>query len=40
MFQYTQQESKKLGLRGWCMNTEKGTVQGVMEGEEQKVKNM
>ncbi|GJQ76323.1 hypothetical protein Trydic_g2046 [Trypoxylus dichotomus] len=30
---YTQQEARKLNLRGWCMNTEKGTVQGVMQGE-------
>ncbi|KAF5273099.1 hypothetical protein FQA39_LY07589 [Lamprigera yunnana] len=37
---YTQQESKKLGLRGWCRNTERGTVLGVMEGEESKINNM
>ncbi|KAF2897262.1 hypothetical protein ILUMI_08902, partial [Ignelater luminosus] len=37
---YTQQESKRLGLHGWCMNTERGTVQGIMEGEESKIKDM
>ncbi|KAK4885089.1 hypothetical protein RN001_001360 [Aquatica leii] len=37
---FTQQESKKIGVRGWCMNTDRGTVSGVMEGEESKINHM
>ncbi|XP_031347337.1 acylphosphatase-2-like isoform X2 [Photinus pyralis] len=37
---FTQQEAKKLGLKGWCMNTESGTVQGVMEGNDDKINEM
>nr|XP_022903586.1 acylphosphatase-2-like [Onthophagus taurus] len=37
---YTQQEAKKLGLTGWCMNTEKGTVQGILEGDSEKISQM
>ncbi|XP_076258124.1 acylphosphatase 2 isoform X2 [Rhynchophorus ferrugineus] len=37
---YTQQEATKLGLRGWCMNTEKDTVKGVMEGPTGQVSQM
>lgn len=38
--QYTQQESNKLGLKGWCMNTEHGTVQGVIQGDVEKINDM
>lgn len=38
--QYTQQEASKLGLKGWCMNTENGTVQGVIQGDLDKVNEM
>ncbi len=37
---YTQQEGTKLGLVGWCMNTDEGTVKGVMQGKEDAVKKM
>ena len=37
---YTQQEGKKLGLVGWVMNTEKGTVVGQVQGGEDVVKKM
>lgn len=37
---YTQKQSKELGLRGWCMNTPKGTVLGQLEGEQQQVEKM
>ncbi|KAK9737275.1 Acylphosphatase [Popillia japonica] len=37
---YTQQEAKKLNLKGWCMNTERGTVQGVMQGEVNNIETM
>ncbi|XP_049872839.1 acylphosphatase-2-like isoform X2 [Pectinophora gossypiella] len=37
---YTKQEAEKLGLRGWCMNTSKGTVLGHMQGPSEKVENM
>ncbi|PSN41638.1 Acylphosphatase-2 [Blattella germanica] len=37
---YTDLEAKRLGLRGWCMNTDKGTVTGTMEGPERKVEEM
>ncbi|KAK5647729.1 hypothetical protein RI129_002621 [Pyrocoelia pectoralis] len=37
---FTQQEAKKLGLKGWCMNTVSGTVQGVMEGSNDKINEM
>lgn len=39
-FQYTETEAKKLGLRGWCMNTQQGTVQGVVEGTPSKINQM
>ena len=29
---YTQKQAKKLGLVGWCMNTERGTVIGEIQG--------
>ncbi|XP_063848294.1 acylphosphatase-2-like isoform X1 [Scylla paramamosain] len=34
---YTQDEGKKLGVRGWCMNTHHGTVAGQLEGPQDKV---
>ncbi|XP_071447364.1 acylphosphatase-1-like [Hetaerina americana] len=30
----------ELGLRGWCMNTHKGTVQGHMEGPPKEIEEM
>ncbi|KYB26572.1 Acylphosphatase-2-like Protein [Tribolium castaneum] len=37
---YTQQEATRLGLKGWCMNTQAGTVKGVLEGDANKVADM
>ncbi|KAL9895738.1 acylphosphatase 2 [Glossina fuscipes fuscipes] len=37
---YTVQRAKGLGLRGWCMNTRNGTVQGQLEGPETKINEM
>ncbi|CAK9832267.1 ACYP1 [Anthophora retusa] len=37
---YTQKRSTELGLKGWCMNTDKGTVVGRIEGEKEKVELM
>ncbi|XP_051176317.1 acylphosphatase-1-like [Leptopilina boulardi] len=37
---YTQKEGKKLGLIGWCMNTDRGTVIGQLQGEKSKVHEM
>ncbi|CAK1555443.1 unnamed protein product [Leptosia nina] len=37
---YTKQQADKLGLRGWCMNTSRGTVQGQMQGPSDKVDSM
>lgn len=37
---YTQQESQRLGLHGWCENTPSGTVQGELEGPADKVREM
>ncbi|XP_055473446.1 acylphosphatase-1 isoform X1 [Psammomys obesus] len=37
---YTQAEGKKLGLVGWVQNTERGTVQGQLQGPISKVRNM
>jgi hypothetical protein len=33
----TRDHGSKLGLRGWCRNTESGTVQGTMEGDRQQI---
>ncbi|CAG4974999.1 unnamed protein product [Parnassius apollo] len=37
---YTKQQADKLGLRGWCMNTSKGTVQGQIQGPSDNVESM
>lgn len=34
---YTKNKCKELGLKGWCMNTDKLTVQGVVEGATDKI---
>ncbi|KAL6592284.1 hypothetical protein LY90DRAFT_699496 [Neocallimastix californiae] len=34
---YTKLEGKKLGLRGWCMNTPEGTVKGLATGRESQI---
>ncbi|CAL7943119.1 unnamed protein product [Xylocopa violacea] len=37
---HTQKRGIELGLKGWCMNTDKGTVVGRLEGEKEKVEEM
>lgn len=37
---YTQKEATKLNLSGWCMNTLQGTVQGILQGNEESTKKM
>ncbi|KAK4036295.1 hypothetical protein OUZ56_028356 [Daphnia magna] len=37
---YTRDQGNKLGLKGWCRNTEAGTVEGVMEGTQDQVNMM
>ncbi|XP_003472474.2 acylphosphatase-1 isoform X1 [Cavia porcellus] len=37
---YTQAEGKKLGLVGWVQNTDRGTVQGQLQGPKSKVRHM
>ncbi|XP_012148974.2 acylphosphatase-1 [Megachile rotundata] len=37
---YTQKRGEELGLKGWCMNTNNGTVVGRIEGEKAKVEQM
>nr|XP_040132001.1 acylphosphatase-1 isoform X1 [Ictidomys tridecemlineatus] len=37
---YTQAEGKKLGLVGWVQNTDRGTVQGQLQGPISKVRRM
>ncbi|XP_069689756.1 acylphosphatase-1-like isoform X1 [Periplaneta americana] len=36
----TVERGRQLGLRGWCMNTHRGTVLGLLEGEPVKVEEM
>lgn len=36
----TQEQGKKLGLRGWCQNTPKGTVIGTIQGSSDKIEEM
>lgn len=40
LIQYTQKHGNELGLKGWCMNTDKGTVIGHLEGEKNKIEEM
>ncbi|XP_017025666.1 acylphosphatase-1 [Drosophila kikkawai] len=37
---HTQKQAQQLGLTGWCMNTSRGTVQGMMEGPLEQVNDM
>lgn len=37
---YTQEQSKLLGLKGWCMNTTRGTVVGNVQGSSDKINQM
>ncbi|XP_043518664.1 acylphosphatase-1-like isoform X2 [Frieseomelitta varia] len=39
-YKYTQKRGTELGLKGWCMNTDNGTVVGRLEGSESKVEEM
>ncbi|XP_046443297.1 acylphosphatase-1-like [Daphnia pulex] len=36
----TRDQGSKLGLKGWCRNTESGTVEGVLEGTPDQVNMM
>lgn len=36
----TQEQGNVLGLKGWCMNTDKGTVVGNMQGTPDKILRM
>lgn len=40
IFQYTEQEANRLGLKGWCMNTRQDTVKGILEGSPTSVNQM
>ena len=37
---YTQQQGNRLGLKGWCRNTVRGTVEGILEGNSNDVHQM
>lgn len=37
---HTQEQGKLLGLKGWCMNTNRGTVIGNMQGTPDKILKM
>lgn len=37
---YTQNKAKELGLHGWIMNTEEGSVRGQMEGTQLELNEM
>ncbi|KAF5830769.1 Acylphosphatase-like domain-containing protein [Dunaliella salina] len=37
---YTEKQAKSLGLRGYCLNTPRSTVQGELEGPKDKVEKM
>ncbi|XP_065584572.1 acylphosphatase-2-like isoform X3 [Artemia franciscana] len=37
---YTKEEAERLGLKGWCANTNAGTVKGLIEGPQEKIKLM
>lgn len=34
---HTEEEAQRLGLVGWCMNTDSGTVTGEVQGPKAKV---
>ncbi|CAH1109735.1 unnamed protein product [Psylliodes chrysocephalus] len=36
----TEKEANNLGVRGWCMNTQKNTVKGVIQGSPEKINEM
>ncbi|XP_013192606.2 acylphosphatase-2 isoform X1 [Amyelois transitella] len=37
---FTKEQAQKLGLRGWCKNTDEGTVLGHMQGPPDKIETM
>lgn len=37
---YTQETGRRLGVRGWCKNTQQGTVVGEIQGPPEKVAEM
>uniref|UniRef100_A0A6P4E265 Acylphosphatase n=1 Tax=Drosophila rhopaloa TaxID=1041015 RepID=A0A6P4E265_DRORH len=37
---HTQKKAKELGITGWCMNTARGTVQGMLEGSLDQITDM
>ncbi|KAG9484283.1 hypothetical protein GDO78_009935 [Eleutherodactylus coqui] len=37
---YTEDEARKLGVVGWVRNTRQGTVEGQVQGPEEKVNSM
>ncbi|CAB3254510.1 unnamed protein product [Arctia plantaginis] len=38
--EFTKEQADKLGVRGWCMNTAHGTVQGQLQGSEDNIQAM
>lgn len=37
---HTRKQAERLGMNGWCRNTEKGTVEGEIQGSEQQLDQM
>lgn len=37
---YTEKQANSLGLKGWCMNTDTGTVRGQLEGPQNELNEM
>ncbi|XP_060531833.1 acylphosphatase-1-like isoform X1 [Cylas formicarius] len=37
---YTQSEATKLGVKGWCRNTDRDTVEGTLEGSKKRLNAM
>lgn len=37
---YTEKQANSLGLKGWCMNTDIGTVRGQLEGPQNELNEM
>ncbi|XP_034097491.2 LOW QUALITY PROTEIN: acylphosphatase-2 [Drosophila albomicans] len=37
---HTLKKAKELGLNGWCMNTQNGTVKGILEGPQDLISEM